>query len=139
MSTRVGPERGRPLGRHRLGEVVRFGIVGASSAVLYMAAYSACVLLGVPFALAAVVAFLVSAGQGYLLHHRWTFKTDTATPAGLAQWLALQAAILSLNVLALWALVSSAGFDRIVAQSVLLPLIPLLTYALSRRRVFGAV
>ena len=136
---RTTAERRRTLvGAHRLREGLRFGVVGASSTILYFAAYSAGVLLGVPFALAAVVAFLASAAFGYMLHHRWTFRTNAASTAGLAQWLTLQGMVLLLNVLALWALIHQAGLNRLVAQGVLLPLIPLLTYALSRRHVFGA-
>lgn len=118
--------------------MLRFGLVGVSSTLLYFAVYSVGVLLGVAFALAAVAAFVISAACGYLLHDRWTFRANAASGAGLARWLALQGTVLGLNLLALWGLVQGAGLHRIVAQFALLPLIPLATYFMSRRRIFGA-
>ncbi|MGI8595168.1 MAG: GtrA family protein [Solirubrobacteraceae bacterium] len=107
---RTTAERRRTLvGAHRLREGLRFGVVGASSTIRYFAAYSAGVLLAVPFALAAVVAFLASAAFGYMLHHRWTFRTNAASTTGLAQWVTLQGTVLLLNILALWALVFGAA------------------------------
>jgi len=112
--------------------------VGASSTILYVVLYTAQVLVGVPFLLASVVAFLPVAVSGYLLHDRWTFRTKAPTGRGLGRWLLLQGTMLALNVLSLWALVRQAGVQRVLAQVILLPLIPPTTYLLSRRRVFGA-
>lgn len=139
MSVRTAGAR-TPLvaGHPRLHELTRFGAVGALSTVIYLGAYGAGLLAGTGFVLAAVAAFLISAVCGYVLHDRWTFRTNAATRIGLARWLALQGTVLVLNVVALAALVTQLGFDRFVAQVILLPLIPLLTYVLSRRHVFGA-
>jgi putative flippase GtrA len=131
-------ERGRAAFRLRALELARFGAVGASSTLLYLAVYGGAVLAGAPFVLAALGAFALSASCGYLLHDRWTFRTNAATRGGLSRWLVLQGCVLGVNVLALWALVTQAHVDRLVAQLVLLPLLPLTTYLLSRRRVFGA-
>jgi len=117
---------------------VRFGAVGASSTLVYLTAYAGVVLAGAPFVVAALAAFLLSAGLGYLVHDRWTFRTRAASPGGLVRWLLLQGTVLALNLLALWALVVQAGLDRLVAQVILLPLLPLTSYLLSRRCVFGA-
>jgi putative flippase GtrA len=119
-------------------ELARFAAVGASSTVLYLAAYGAAVWAGVPFVLAAIGAFALSASCGYLLHDHWTFRTNAATRGGLSRWLALQGCVLGANVVALWALVTQAHVDRFFAQLLLLPLLALTTYLLSRRRVFGA-
>jgi putative flippase GtrA len=124
--------------RLRCLELLRFGAVGASSTLLYLAVYCGAVLAGAPFVLAALCAFALSACCGYLLHDRWTFRTNAATRAGLRRWLALQGCVLGVNVLALWAFVTQAHADRLAAQLILLPLLPLTTYLLSRRRVFGA-
>jgi len=128
--------RGRSGGALRF-ELVRFVAVGASSTLLYLAAYAGALALGIAFALAAVGAFLVSAVYGYAMHDRWTFRTNAPTSVGLARWLILQVTVLGLNLLALWGLVRQAGVDRLVAQVILLPLIPCATYLLSRRRVFA--
>jgi putative flippase GtrA len=131
-------EAARPAGWSRVLELARFGAVGASSTIVYLAAYGGGILAGVPFAAAALAAFCTSAVWGYLLHDRWTFRTNASTGGGLARWLILQGAVMGANVLALWALVVHAGVERFVAQVVLLPLLPMTTYLLSRRRVFGA-
>jgi len=119
-------------------ELVRFAAVGATSTLIYLALYTGLVLVGVPFLLASVVAFLPVVVYSYLVHDRWTFRTRTPTHRGLARWLLLQGTMLGLNSLALWGLVVPAGIHRLVAQVVLLPLLPPTTYLLSRRRVFGA-
>jgi putative flippase GtrA len=137
MSARA-PGGGRFARGVRVLELVRFGAVGASSTILYIAVYAAALLAGVQFVLAALAAFVVSAVYGYRMHDRWTFRTNTPTRAGLARWLTLQGIVLCLNIVALRALVVHAGIDRLLAQVVLLPLLPLTTYLLSRRRVFGA-
>lgn len=128
----------RRAGWGRLFELVRFGAVGASSAVLYLALYTVAVLAGMPYVPASILGFIPAVVSGYLLHDRWTFRTNTPTRGGLARWLALQGTVAGLNTLALWLLVTQAGLNRIVAQLLVLPFLPPATYVLSRRRVFGA-
>lgn len=128
---------GRSAGLVRALEILRFGAVGASSTLLYLAVYTGAVLAGVPFALAVLASFFPIAVYGYVLHDRWTFRTSSPNRRGLVSWLVLQGTVLGLNTLALWLLVS-LGMDRLLAQVVLLPLLPGTTYLLSRRRVFGA-
>lgn len=125
-------------GRSRVAEIARFGIVGATSTIAYLAIYAAAVLTGIPFVAATLIAFVLSAGCGYVLHDRFTFRTNTPSRPGLARWLILQGAVLALNIVALWTLVEQAGMNPLLAQVLLLPLLPLTTYLLSRRRVFGA-
>jgi putative flippase GtrA len=137
LSLPAGGVAGRAARWSRI-ELVRFGAVGASSTVLYLAVYSCAILTRVPFGLAACAAFSVSGIYGYLMHDRWTFRTNAPTRRGLARWLILQGCVLGLNLLALWALVRQAGVERLLAQVILLPLIPIVTYLLSRRRVFAA-
>lgn len=122
----------------RAFELARFGAVGASSTILYLAVYTGAVLTGAPFVVGALAGFLLSAAYGYVVHDHWTFRTRAPTPGGLARWLVLQGTVLGLDIVALWALVVQAGLDRIVAQVTLLPLLPLTSYLLSRRCVFGA-
>jgi len=118
---------------------MRFVLVGASSTILYLAVYAGAVRAGVPYVLASMMAFLPVVVYGYLVHDRWTFRTKTPTGRGLARWLMLQSTVFGLNALWLWGLVAQAGVGRLLAQILLLPLLPPTTYLLSRRRVFGAV
>ena len=137
MSVPAADRPGRTAGWLRLLEFLRFGAVGASSTMIYLGVYGAAILAGVPFALAALAAFVISAVWGYLLHDRWTFRTHTPTRGGLVRWLILQSAVVALDIAALWALVTQAVAGPFLAQVDLLPLLPLKTYRLSRRRVFG--
>jgi putative flippase GtrA len=134
MTSRPG---GTPS-RVRVAQLARFLTVGLSSTLLYFAVYSGAILLGLGFGLAAVLGFGVSAVYGYFVHERWTFRTNAASRAGLSRWLGLQGGLIVSNVAALWVLVHQAGMQRIVAQLVILPLIPLLSYVLSRRLVYLA-
>lgn len=122
--------------RLRLAELVRFGLVGLSSTLVYFVVYAALVWAGTPYVLASIAGFGLSAGWGYVLHHRYTFRTQGGSVQSLAGWLALQGTLLGVNVAALSVLVHGAGLDRIVAQLIVLPFIPLLSYAVGRRLVF---
>jgi putative flippase GtrA len=121
----------------RFHELARFGLVGGFNAVTYFGGYTALVLLGVPYLLAALVAFLVSASIGYWLHEHWTFKGATPTVRGWLSWLAAQGVATGLNLVLLAALVDGFDVNKIVAQAVLMPVTPAVTYVVGRRWVFS--
>jgi putative flippase GtrA len=123
------------VGRHR--ELVRFGLVGGFNAATYFGGYTAGVLLGVPYLLAALVAFVASASLGYWLHEHWTFKGGQPSVRGWLSWLAAQAGATGLNLLLLAIAVDGLGADKILAQLVLLPVTPAMTYLIGRRWVFS--
>lgn len=122
---------------HRFRELVRFGLVGGFNAATYFGGYTALVLVGVPYLLSALVAFLVSASLGYWLHEHWTFKGATPTVRGWVSWLAAQGTATLLNLALLALLVDGFGLDSIVAQAVLMPVTPIATYFVGRRWVFS--
>lgn len=122
---------------HRFRELARFGLVGGFNAATYFGGYTALVLLGVPYLLAALASFLVSASLGYWLHEHWTFKGATPTVRGWVSWLAAQGGATLLNLALLALLVDGAGLDSIVAQAVLMPVTPVATYVIGRRWVFS--
>jgi putative flippase GtrA len=121
----------------RFRELVRFGLVGGFNAATYFGGYTALVLLGVPYLLAAFVAFVVSASIGYWLHEHWTFKGATPTVRGWLSWLAAQGGATGLNLALLALLVDGFGVDSILAQAVLMPVTPIVTYLVGRRWVFS--
>jgi putative flippase GtrA len=118
-------------------ELVRFGMVGGFNAGTYFGGYTLLVVLGVPYLLAALMSFFVSASIGYWLHEHWTFKGATPTLRGWLSWLAAQGGATVLNLVLLAVLVGAAGLGKIVAQAVLLPVTPIVTYAIGRRWVFN--
>jgi putative flippase GtrA len=122
---------------NRLGELARFGLVGGFNAATYFGGYTAGVLVGVPYLLSALVAFALSASLGYWLHEHWTFKGGAPTVRGWLSWLAAQGSATGLNLVLLAALVDGVGIGKIVAQAVLLPVTPAVTYVVGRRWVFS--
>lgn len=121
----------------RFRELVRFGLVGGFNAGTYFGGYTALVLVGVPYLVAAFLAFVVSASIGYWLHEHWTFKGATPTVRGWLSWLAAQGGATGLNLALLAVLVDGFGVDSILAQAVLLPITPVVTYLIGRRWVFS--
>jgi putative flippase GtrA len=121
----------------RLRELARFGLVGGFNAATYFGGYTAGVLAGVPYLLSALVAFALSASLGYWLHEHWTFKGATPTVRGWLSWLTAQGGATGFNLLLLAVLVDGFEVDEILAQAVLLPITPAVTYVIGRRWVFS--
>ena len=121
----------------RFRELLRFGLVGGFNAATYFGGYTGLVLLGVPYLLAAFVAFVISASIGYWLHEHWTFKGRSPSVRGWLSWLTTQGAATLLNLGLLALLVDGFGAEPIPAQLVLLPLAPAATYLVGRRFVFS--
>jgi putative flippase GtrA len=121
----------------RFRELVRFGLVGGFNAATYFGGYTALVLLGVPYLLAALVAFVASASLGYWLHEHWTFKGASPTVRGWLSWLAAQGGATGLNLALLALLVDGFDMNSILAQAVLMPVTPVVTYLIGRRWVFS--
>jgi putative flippase GtrA len=121
----------------RFHELARFGLVGGFNAATYFGGYTALVLLGVPYLLAALIAFFLSASLGYWLHEHCTFKGRSPTVRGWLSWLAAQGMATGLNLVLLAVLVDGFDVDKIVAQAVLLPVTPAVTYVVGRRWVFS--
>lgn len=112
-------------------------MVGGFNASTYFGGYTALVLLGVPYLLAAVVAFAGSASLGYWLHEHWTFKGGEPSLRGWISWLGAQGGATLLNLALLAIAVDALGADKILAQLVLLPVTPAATYLVGRRWVFS--
>ncbi|WP_445149463.1 GtrA family protein [Baekduia sp. Peel2402] len=123
--------------RERFHELARFGLVGGFNAATYFGGYTALVILGVPYLLAALISFLVSASLGYWLHEHWTFKGATPTVRGWMAWLAAQGSATLLNLALLALLVDGFDMNSILAQAVLMPVTPIATYFVGRRFVFS--
>ena len=125
-----------------LGQLVRFGIAGGLSSVVYSLVYlplthfvfpGARAVYAVPFAFAVAVTF------GFFIHSRWSFQGH-GTRGGLGQqakFLAVQASGLAVNAVITWIGTALLGFAAWV------PLIPaifvaaVLTFLLNRLWVFG--
>lgn len=126
-----------------LGQLIRFGIAGGISTVIYSAVYLPLTfyvfsrdhaVYAVPFA------FAVAVTAGFFLHSRWSFKGHGTRDTGGAQQLkfvAVQASGMALNAVITW--IGTALFG-LPAWAPLLPAIALatiFTFILNRWLVFA--
>ena len=126
-----------------LGQIIRFGIAGGISTVIYLAVFlplTHWVFLGSKAVYAVPPAFAVAVTAGYFLHSRWSFKGHGTREAGGKQQLkfvAVQSSGVALNALVTW--IGTAHFG-LPAWAIALPAIALatvFTFILNRWLVFG--
>jgi putative flippase GtrA len=120
-----------------LGQFVKFGIVGVSNTVLFLATYTLLVkALGVFYLLASAIAFAVGATNGFLLNRRFTFPghvSDALTPV---RWTIVQLGGLGCNELLLFVLVTGFGLDKLLGQAVAIGFVVVLTFFANRAWTF---
>ena len=125
-----------------LGQLIRFGIAGGISTVIYSAVYLPLTfwvfarkdaVYAVPFA------FAVAVTAGYFLHSRWSFKGHGTRDPGLrqkVQFVAVQGSGVALNAVVTWLGTAVLGYPGWV------PLLPagglatIFTFILNRWLVF---
>ncbi len=145
-----GAEKGKSMIRQlqaarahpAFGQLVRYGIAGAASSLVYSAVYmplTATVFPGPRAVLAVPFAFLVAVSFGFVVHSRWSFK-DHGGPRGRAEqakFVLVQGAGLALNAAITW------GCTVLFGMNAWAPLIPaillaaILSFLLNRYWVFG--
>jgi putative flippase GtrA len=127
--------------RALLGQLMRFGMVGGFSTLVYAAVYWPLATYVVHPLIAVVIGFLVAVTVGYFLHSRWSFKGHAKAehaPATQGKFLLVQLAGMGLNALFTWILTGPL-FDGPTWWP-LVPAVtvtPLATFYLQRRWVFG--
>lgn len=126
-----------------LGQLIRFGIAGGISSVIYAAVYLpiALYVVGERLAVLAVPpAFVVAASAGFVMHSNWSFKGyGTRDPSGRqhARFFAVQAFGMALNLAFTWIITGPLFHGP--AWLPLVPAItltPFATFALNRQLVF---
>ncbi|WP_343227987.1 GtrA family protein [Stakelama flava] len=126
-----------------LGQLVRFGIVGGISTLVYAAVYLPLVAWVMPegWAVGAVpFAFAVAVAVGFPLHSLWSFKGHgTRTPGGGQQmkFVVVQGAGLVMNMAFTWVLVDLGGLADWAPLVPAVTVIPLVTFLINRHWVFG--
>lgn len=125
------------------GQLVRFGIAGGISTLIYSAVYlplTAWVFRGADAVYAVPFAFAVAVTAGFFLHSRWSFRGHgTRTPGGMQQvkFVAVQGSGMALNAVITWVGTALLGYPAWVP---LLPAIVLatgFTFVLNRWLVFA--
>jgi dolichol-phosphate mannosyltransferase len=116
------PEPLRKLFPYRekwFGELCLFTLVGLSSAsIMLILLYVLTEFFGIFYLFSAAIALLISAINGYLWNHRWTFKTEEERNHHIAfsKYLALNIVTYLLNLSILVALVEMFGIWYIFAE-----------------------
>ncbi len=105
---------------HNWLQLVRYGAVGASGYVVNLVVFAVCVhLLKIDYRLSSVIAFLVSVVNNFWLNRHWTFGARQAHPLQQAlRFFAVSAVAYAFSYVVLVALVSGAGFTKVIAQAI---------------------
>ena len=126
-----------------LGQLVRFGVAGLLSTLIYSAVYLPLAMYALPPRLAVLAvppAFLVAVTCGYFLHSAWSFRGHGAREDGPGQklkFLVVQGFGLVLNALFTWVITGPLHGAAWLALVPIVTVTPLATFALNRQWVFG--
>jgi putative flippase GtrA len=126
-----------------LGQMIRFGIVGGFSTLLYAVIYLPLATYVMPPVLAVVVAFAIAVCVGYLLHSRWSFRghgRQERSAREQTRFLVVQGFGMLLNAAFTWVLTGPHSVFHGPTWWPLVPAVtvtPLATFALNRQWVFG--
>lgn len=126
-----------------LGQLVRFGIAGGLSTLIYTAVYlplTHYVFTGPRAVLAVPPAFVVAVIAGFFLHSAWSFRGHGARDNSGRQhlkFLVVQGVGLALNALFTWLLTGLLHQPSWVPLIPVVAITPLATFALNRQWVFG--
>jgi dolichol-phosphate mannosyltransferase len=99
---------------------VRFGAVGATGYVVNLAAFTACVhTVGIDYTLSAVIAWVVSVLNNFMLNRHWTFRAQRARPfVQSVRFFTVSALVFGFSYLLLAGLVSGVGVATVPAQAI---------------------
>lgn len=125
-----------------LGQIVRFGIAGGISTVIYSAVYLPLAYWVFPgMAVAAVpFAFAVAVTCGFFLHSAWSFKghgTRDSSGRQHVKFVIVQGVGLALNAVFTWLLADLLHYPDWVPLIPIVTITPIATFALNRQWVFG--
>jgi dolichol-phosphate mannosyltransferase len=101
-------------------QLLRFGLVGASGYVVNLAVFTVAVHgAGLPYQIAATLAFLVAVSNNFLWNRHWTFKAgDGRAHHQAARFLAVSVAAFAVGLVILTLLVEVAGLREVPAQAI---------------------
>jgi putative flippase GtrA len=117
---------------------LRFGLVGATNTVLSLAAFTLLSKAGMGASAASALAFAVGAANGYVLNRSWTFRARGG-PATFARYVAVQAVGAACSATGIALAADALTRRQLLAECVVIPVVTVITYTLSRRLVFRGV
>lgn len=105
------------LAKINAAELLRFGIIGASSVGFYYLLLIGFVeLLAIPVLIAAVLAYLVSMVWNYWRQRNWTFKSDCDHKSAIPGYILTHAIGMGINTFVLYVLTYPLSMHYILAQ-----------------------
>ncbi len=126
-----------------MGQLIRFGIAGGISTVIYSAVYlplTAFVFRGAHAVYAVPFAFAVAVTAGYFLHSRWSFKGHgTREPGGARQikFVAVQGTGVAINAIVTWVGTALLHLNPAIPLLPAVALATIVTFILNRWLVFA--
>ena len=123
----------RPL----VGQLVRFGLVGATNTALTLATYAVLVALHAPVPLAGAVGWGVGAANGYVLNRAWTFRGAARGAVPAARYVAVQLMGSALNAALVVIAVAHEHLPRLTGELAVLPPVTIFSFVLCRGWVFA--
>lgn len=100
-----------------LGQMLRFGLVGASGYLVNIAIYALLLHLGSHYVLAATISFISAAVSNYILHRHWTFAEKQASLQSQASRFLVVTVLAYLANIAILHLLISAGHGKLISQA----------------------
>jgi putative flippase GtrA len=119
-----------------LTRLLRFGLVGVSNTAVTLASYALLAAGGLPAPSASAAAFALGAANGYRLNRSWSFRGSRQGPGTVARYVGVQALGTLLSGAGVRLVSSDLALRRLAAEVVVLPVVTLVTYVLSRTLVF---
>lgn len=126
-----------------LAQLIRFGIAGGISTLIYTAVYAPLTLFvfkATHAARAVPIAFAVAVTAGYFLHSRWSFKGHGSGERGgkqQAQFVAVQASGMALNAAITWVGTALLHLHPLIPLLPAIGIATIVTFILNRWLVFG--
>jgi putative flippase GtrA len=120
-----------------VGQLLRYGIVGASNTAVTLAVYTALVAVGTPAAAAAAAGWVLGAVNGYRINRGWTFRSAVRGPVPAARYATVQAVAAGADALGVALVVGHDHLPRLAGQVAVLPVVTVATFLICRRWVFA--
>ena len=121
-----------------LAKALRFGLVGATSGVVFAVVTAALINLGgVNPTLSSVLAYIVSMPINFIANRNFSFRSTSHVATDAIRFCSLHAANLAITAVAMSSAVNSLGLHYSIGIIAAIVLVPLCNFLLLDRWVFG--
>jgi putative flippase GtrA len=118
-------------------EFLRYAAVGVGNTIVTLASYSGLLAAGSPYVAASASAFILGALTSYLGNRTWTFaRTEIPHRTAAPRYLAVVSLGLLTDVATIAALVDGLGASKLLAQVLVIPVVAVQGFVLSRLWAF---